>query len=437
MAFNGSGSWTLPAGQPVVTGTTISSTVHNDFADDIQTSFETTYCRDGQATPTANLPFGGFRLTNVGNATALTDAARCSQVQNGSYNALSSVAGTNTITAATVPAITAYTEGQKFSFLVAGTNTGQPTLNISSVGAAPIFWQGSTATSSALVSGRPIEVMYVSTSSATGFHLMAQSGFSPAPMGPLHVSSLTVDLTSTLTGAVYIGDTANGDLTLGLTINQGAADNQIIAFKSSDVAHGITSSFETDTFGAGYKIAISGGLRWVGASVGATQAIRLDGYSDTDDTDKTTGGRAYVYVIAAKKTGTTIGAVGADANLFGISDNGTTRFLFDAEGSAHADVAWTTFDKFDDVALLNGLDLEMQRRAGKPIQAAFGEWVRESRDILQREGIFNFYDDGPRAMMNMTRMHMLEVGAIRQLHRDFGVVKAGYEARLKALEERQ
>jgi hypothetical protein len=36
--------------------------------------------RDGQTTPTANIPLGGFRITGLGNATSATDAAALGQV---------------------------------------------------------------------------------------------------------------------------------------------------------------------------------------------------------------------------------------------------------------------------------------------------------------------------------------------------------------------
>ena len=44
-------------------------------------------------------------------------------------------------------------------------------------------------------------------------------------------------------GSVHIGDSANGNMTVGLTINQGANDDQILAFKSSDPSggHGLTT----------------------------------------------------------------------------------------------------------------------------------------------------------------------------------------------------
>ena len=55
-------------------------------------------------------------------------------------------------------------------------------------------------------------------------------------------SSITVanDLIMASASEVFIGDTAAANVTTGITINQGAADNNIIELKSSDVAHGTT-----------------------------------------------------------------------------------------------------------------------------------------------------------------------------------------------------
>lgn len=229
----------------------------------------------------------------------------------------------------------------------------------------------------------------------------------------------------------YVNNSTNANMTNGITINQGAADDEILSLKSSDVAHGITIFTETNTYGLAKKVgATTGGLAFYGWSSG-TGGLQLYGSHTTDNTTKSTAGSGAIDLLAALKSGTSITNCGADANLVTIRNNTTTRFIFDAEGSAHADVEWITFDHHDDVVLLNGLDAEMQYRKGV-VQRDFGEWVSQSRDVLQREGIFNFYDDGPRAMMNMTRMHMLEVGAIRQLARQ----GADVELRLAALERR-
>ena len=46
----------------------------------------------------------------------------------------------------------------------------------------------------------------------------------------------------------YINESSNANMTTGLTVNQGVADDEIIALKSSDVTHGVTNLAETDTF---------------------------------------------------------------------------------------------------------------------------------------------------------------------------------------------
>lgn len=70
MPFNGSGTFTLVSGNPVVTGSTISSTWANNSFTDFATGFTTCLTKDGQTTPTANLPMGNFKHTGAGSASA-------------------------------------------------------------------------------------------------------------------------------------------------------------------------------------------------------------------------------------------------------------------------------------------------------------------------------------------------------------------------------
>jgi len=75
VAFS-SGTFTL--NEPdVVTGTTISSSWANSVLGDIATN-GLTVCitKNGQSTVTANIPFAGFRLTNIGAPTTASDALR-------------------------------------------------------------------------------------------------------------------------------------------------------------------------------------------------------------------------------------------------------------------------------------------------------------------------------------------------------------------------
>jgi hypothetical protein len=80
MAFNGSGTYNLPAGNPVVTGTTISSTTTNNTNSDIATALTNCITRDGQSTPSANLPMNAKKLTGLAAGTSAGDSVRYEQV---------------------------------------------------------------------------------------------------------------------------------------------------------------------------------------------------------------------------------------------------------------------------------------------------------------------------------------------------------------------
>ena len=143
MAFNGSGSYSLPAGQPVVTSTTISSTVFNTLTSDIATAFNLTLCRDGQAVPTANLPMGGFKLTGLAAGTAAGNSVRYEQVfsvqalTDGatiSWNTASGSVGTVTLgDSRTMAAPTNLTAGARYGLIITQDGTGGRTLTWNSV----------------------------------------------------------------------------------------------------------------------------------------------------------------------------------------------------------------------------------------------------------------------------------------------------------------
>ena len=78
-------------------------------------------------------------------------------------------------------------------------------------------------------------------------------------------------------GKVYINDDANAKMTIGLTINQGANDDEILALKSSDVAHSSTAQAEADTYFSISKIeSLGGGAQiWALSDANATLATGL------------------------------------------------------------------------------------------------------------------------------------------------------------------
>lgn len=164
MARNGAGTYVLPAGNPVVTGTTISSTWANNTLNDLGTAITQSIAYDGQTTPVANLPMGSFAHTGVADAVARTMYASAGQVQDSAFTFLTSPSGTNTITATASLGMSAYVTGQRFFFVASGTNTGATTLNINAIGAKNITKNGTTALSAGDIQiGAVAQVVYDGT----------------------------------------------------------------------------------------------------------------------------------------------------------------------------------------------------------------------------------------------------------------------------------
>ena len=173
MSRDGSGNYVLPAvANPPLSGATISSTgwaipTLNDIASALTQSLS----KDGQTTATGNIPMGGNRFLNVGNATQRNEVANWGQLQDGAALWLSSIGGTgNAITANVSPTLPAYVDGQTFQFACTTTNTGAATIAIDGLAAVAITKGGSTALAAGdLTAGSVITLTYT----GTGFQLVS------------------------------------------------------------------------------------------------------------------------------------------------------------------------------------------------------------------------------------------------------------------------
>lgn len=164
MSRDGSGNYTRVPGSAYTNGTTANGAELDAEINDIATALTQSLAKDGQTVPTANLPMGGFKHTNVNTASARTEYARASQVQDGTLTHLTSVSGADTITASAPIGLSAYATGQKFSFVSAGANTGAVTLNINAIGAKSVTKDGTTALAADdIVSGAVCVVVYDGT----------------------------------------------------------------------------------------------------------------------------------------------------------------------------------------------------------------------------------------------------------------------------------
>jgi hypothetical protein len=152
---------------------------------------------------------GTYAHTNVGNATARTMYASAGQVQDSTLTYLTSVAGTNAITASAPIVMTAYAAGQTFQFIASASNTGATTININSIGLKSITRDGTTAlVAGDIVSGGAYQLIY----DGTQFQLTNSSN---ASVQVTSFSAGTTGLTpsTATTGAITLGGTlgvANG-----------------------------------------------------------------------------------------------------------------------------------------------------------------------------------------------------------------------------------
>jgi hypothetical protein len=132
MPYNGSGTYSLPAGNPVVTGTAISSTTTNNTNSDIATALTNCMTRDGQSPPTANIPMGGNKLTGLASGTASGDALQYGQISELTNFVIAAATGDETGTGALVfaespslvtPVLGTPASGNLTNCTVDGTNT--------------------------------------------------------------------------------------------------------------------------------------------------------------------------------------------------------------------------------------------------------------------------------------------------------------------------
>jgi hypothetical protein len=214
-------------------------------------------------------------------------------------------------------------------------------------------------------------------------------------------------------GNVFIGDTANANMTKGLTINQGTNDDEIFALKSDDVAHGMTSLTETDTFGEIKKfIGAEGGVKVNGYTSG-TRATLWQGNATSEDTTDTASSNATLEFRAGIKSGTTIADPGATANMFTVAtgNSGSVRFLVKGNGDVHVtNTTLVALDDEDDIALVRQAQQVMSGGMGM----AMDEWddnLKATEEDLRRVGVLRG------DFINVQRMNSLLGGSIVQLYK--------------------
>jgi len=163
MSRDSFGNYYLPAGNPVVAGTTIATAWANPTLADVGTALTDSLSRSGKGGMSAALAMGGFRITALAAAMAATDAAQAAQVRDFAYSWLTGAAsdstGNNYTASALLP--TNPTTGTSYLLLADKSNTGAMTLSVNGSAALPILINGSSTPAGLIITGAVIMVTYV------------------------------------------------------------------------------------------------------------------------------------------------------------------------------------------------------------------------------------------------------------------------------------
>ena len=164
------------------------------------------------------------------------------------------------------------------------------------------------------------------------------------------------------------GIKANTKQTLGLTIDQGAADDNAFELKSTDVAHGSPSvgtilTMETDGYFAAGKFSGDAGGTMLLSMSENQYGFGFDTWTEDPDTDNTTGSRAAFFFRAGEHdSADSRVAMSAESNIFSVAevnDSGVEvcRFLIENNGEVHLGV--TTLVQLadhDDIGLIENYE---------------------------------------------------------------------------------
>ena len=227
----------------------------------------------------------------------------------------------------------------------------------------------------------------------------------------------------------------------GLTINQEGNNGDILAFKSSDVGHGVTDFAETDTYARFTNHHdTQGGLQIMGFRDDNTIALELRGTEVDDNTAKSSSAEAPVQVNAFKKASATVAGIGTNGNVFAAKSNDVTKFLVDVEGQIYATADGHTgdisvgqlADKYDDALLVRALD-HVKTSAGTKgmIEDKWDDFVKYNEQDLVDAGVLGeSIENG--GLLNVTGLQRLHNGAIWQGY----TRQMEQEERIKELETR-
>ena len=133
---------------------------------------------------------------------------------------------------------------------------------------------------------------------------------------------------------------------------------------------------------------------------------------------------------------------GADKNILTIGNNTTSvRFIFDSDGNSHQDVgtAWTAFDDYQDVELLDSLRTSLVREDNPKSQVKenFSKILAYNKESMEAMGLVRYNEDTDgRAFVNMSKLTMLLTSTIVQLGIQMRDAQQSFNDRIESLENK-
>ena len=229
-------------------------------------------------------------------------------------------------------------------------------------------------------------------------------------------------------GTIYVNDTSNANSTIGITINQGANDNQAFTIKSSDVATVLTTittgaDVETDDYFSIFKFSatLGGAHIYSLAESTATEALMVETWCGAPATTDTSASLGAMCFFGGQHDGANADVdMAANSNLvvWGEIDSANarlTRMLLKADdGELHlGNTTLVALDGEDDIRLVRAMQKES---ASDGLVLTEFDNPFDNYDMLHRVGLAGEKDKHGFFLFPLQARLAAHEGAMWQMH---------------------
>ena len=285
MSRNGSGTYTLPAGNPVVTGTVISTTWANNTMNDLASAMTDSVAADGQTPMTGPLNLNSNKVINVANGVLTGDAVNFGQFSTPTFSGAVTCSSTLSVAGDTTMAgnlsvnstgqlkIPSGTTGQRSATPLSGMIRFNSTLNqyegytsytgatISTITFVTTTATLTTATPHGLTTGNTVFITGTTPAAYSGTFVITVTG----------TNSFTYTMLSTPSGnATVVGSYIYGNWAQIGGGATGAGGDQVFVENGVTVTANYTLSTNKNamsvgpiTINSGVSVTVPSGQRWV------------------------------------------------------------------------------------------------------------------------------------------------------------------------------